>query len=180
MNTDEEKLITDNMNLVYSIAYKYYLQNNKSIELEDLQSIGFIGLIKASRYFNKDLGYAFSTYAYKLIKNEIINYIQLDNMKKINTISLYAPLSSEDNFELKDMLPTDYNILDDVEINLDIQYLYEVVNELPEKYRQVMLYLLEGDTIKNIAQKLNLSESNVQTLYNKALNILRYRFRERR
>ena len=78
---DGNELVTQNMGLVYTVAKKFI---NRGTEFEDLVQIGSIGLIKASKKFNEELGYQFSTYAVNLIIGEIKRYLRDDGIVKIS------------------------------------------------------------------------------------------------
>ena len=174
MTTYEEKLILDNIGLVYDIAWKNYNKFQKYYELDDLRSVGFIGLMNAVQNYNPDLGNVFSTYAYKVISNEIYMYIGKEN-KHNKEISLYTEIS--EGVELQDILEVDYNIGEELEKLLSIKELQEAIGKLPDKYEEVIRYHLQGLTHKQIGEKMNLSKSRINTMYNKALNMLRYKLR---
>ena len=163
--------------MAYDLAMKYYRKFNHSIDLEELQSICLLAITKAAKTFNKSLGFNFSTYAYSCMKNEILYFFRQN--KKYNTnLSIDEPKS--DNIRLEDMLQLDYDMEKDIEKLLTIEKLYNEIDTLNERHRKIMLFYLKGLTMTEIGDILGLSQPQVSREYNKALNILRYKFEERR
>lgn len=177
MTTDEENLILDNINMAYDLAFTYHKKFNYSIELEELQSLCLLGITKAAKTFNKSLGFNFSTYAYSCMRNEIIYFFRQN--KKYN-LTLSIEDTKVDNLRLEDTLQLNYNMEQDVETSLNIEKLYEEINKLSERHRKIMIYYLQGLTMQQIGDIIGLSQPHVSREYNKALNILRYKFEERR
>jgi RNA polymerase sporulation-specific sigma factor len=179
MNDDKDKLINDNIKLAYKIAYKYYTRLNNMVELEDLQSLSFIGLTKAAQSFDTNKNFAFSTYAYTVIKNEILQYIK-QNIKHHNDISLSLILTgtNSDNhtLTLEDTLQSNINLEEDVQNNIEINTLYKYINELDDRKRTIILCYIQGLTFDKISSILNLSKSYINEEYRKAINILRYKY----
>ena len=89
MTNDTNRLIEDNINIAYNLSWQYYNKFDRKIELDELQSLSFLGLTKAAKTFNPGLKYNFSTYAYKCIINEILLHYR--NNKK----HIYISLSEE-------------------------------------------------------------------------------------
>ena len=177
MNTDEERLVLDNMGIAYELAWKYNRKLNNSIDIDELQSIAFLGLTKAAKTFNKELGNNFSTYAYTCINNEILYYFR-QNIKHLNNLSLSD--AEEGDLPLEDLIALDYDLLQDLNLKLDIEFLYKEIENLKPRYKEVIKYKLKGYTFKKIGEILGVSQPQISTDYNKALNILRYKFRNRR
>lgn len=177
MNTDEEKLILDNMNLAYDIAWKYNKKFNTLIQLDELQSLALLGLTKAAKTYNKDLGNNFSTYAYHCMSNEILYYYR-QNVKHFNNLSLSEPNEKESTLE--ELIALDYNLFDDLSLKLDIEFLYKEISTLKPRYQEVIKYKLKGYTFIRIAKIIGVSLTQINNDYNKALNILRYKFRNRK
>ena len=105
MTTDEEKLVNDNINLAYKLAWKYYTSYNYKYELEELQSICNIGLVLAAKTFNPELEFNFSTYAYTCMKNELGRFMIYEKRHTLDTYSLYENLS-EDLLKARDIIDT--------------------------------------------------------------------------
>ena len=177
MNTDEEKLILDNMGIAYDIAWKYNKKLNNIISIDELQSLALFGLTKAAKTYNKELGNTFSTYAYRCITNEILYYYR-QNVKHFNNLSLSEP--NEKETTLEELIAVDYNLFDDLSLKLDIEFLYKEINTLKPRYQEVIKYKLKGYTFIRISKIIGVSLTQINNDYNKALNILRYKFRNRR
>lgn len=173
MTTDEEKLVLDNMNLAYDLAWKYHQKFYSKFELEELQSIALLGLTKAGKTFDINRGNKFSTYAYQCIRNEFSYYFQ-KNVKYINDIHLFTKIVEDLDFQ--SILPSDNN----VEKSFLVNYLYDEIEQLKPNYKTVILKHLEGRTFNEIAELMNISQSQVSQYYAKAINILRNKFKEGR
>lgn len=172
MENNENNLIEDNMKLAYKLAWDYYNKFGMTFELEELQSICFIGLTKAARSFNKDKDNAFSTFAYAVMRNELLQFY---NKYKINNnISLSEPIG--DDIFIEDILSSDEDLEKVVEKRIRIEKLYEFINELDSIEQQIILGYLRGLTTKQLAQKLPIGEKQINTRYRKSLNKLRYKF----
>ena len=176
MSTDEEKLVVDNMKLAYNIAWQYNKKMQGIIPLDELQSLAFLGLTKAAKTFNSDLGYAFSTYAYQTMKNEILMFHRNNNKHIINSVSLFEKVN--DDFELQDTLASDFNMYEDIENSLSLDKLHKEIATLNERHKQIINYRLQGLTLCEIADILGVSQPQVSRDLQKALNILRYRFKD--
>jgi RNA polymerase sigma factor (sigma-70 family) len=177
MNTDEEKLILDNMNLAYDIAWKYNKKFNNIIPLDELQSLSFLGLTKAAKTFKKELGNNFSTYAYSCITNEILYYYR-QNINHINNLSLSEP--NNDELTLEDMIASNEDVFEDLSLELDIEFLRQSIKLLKPRHQKVLEYKLKGYTFKKMASIIGVSLTQICNDYNKALNILRYKFKDRK
>lgn len=171
MTNDDMSLVIDNINLAYTVAWKYKLKLGDSIELEELQSICFLGLVKASKSFDTSKNIEFSTYAYTVMKNEIINFY---NKNKSDTISLSTEI--KDDLYLQDTLKDTTNIEEQAETNLKIQQLYKFISELSYTDQIIVNGYLQGLSTNQIALKLGLSSKQINFLYRKSINQLRARF----
>lgn len=167
----EEKLILDNMKLAYDLAWKYFIKFQMKFELEELQSLALLGLTKAANTFKEDLGNKFSTYAYQCIRNEFSHYFQ-KNIKYLDDLHLFVEIY--DNLDLQSILPSDNN----VEKDFLISYLYDEIDKLKPNYKSVILNHLNGKTFNEIAELMNISQSQVSQYYAKIINILRRKFKE--
>ena len=177
MTTDEEKLLLDNLGLVGSIASKYYIKFGGAFEYDDLKSVGTLGLIKAIQNYNEDLGYAFSTYAYRVIQTKIIRYF-LANKKHSTNISLSTPVFED--VELLETIPSEYDFFEEFSKSVELEKLNEAVNSLNDTYQKIVKYRVSGLTFVEIGKLLNINTSQVNSMYNKALNILRYKLKDLR
>lgn len=171
-NGDEDAkslLIERNLRLVVFIARRF---ENTGINLEDLISIGTIGLIKAVSTYKRDKNIKLATYASRCIENEILMYIRKISNQKTE-ISLDEPINMDydgNELLLSDILGTDEDmILRPMEDDVDISLLRHAVSELPPREKQiiVMRFGLHGNkelTQKEVAQKLGISQSYISRL----------------
>lgn len=168
----DEDLILNNLNLAYKVAYKYSIKFGNLVELEELQSLCFIGLTKAAKNFNKDLNYEFSTFAWKVMQNEIYSYIS-KNKDTFKNISFSKEIG--DGGELQDIIKDDFDLEECAEESMYVSYLHKFIDELPERERFVINKYLSGLTMSQIADILKVSPSYIQQIYRKGLNRLRYK-----
>ncbi len=131
-------LIERNLRLVVYIARKF---ENTGINIEDLISIGTIGLIKAVNTFNPEKKIKLATYASRCIENEILMYLRRNN-KIRSEVSFDEPLNIDwDGNEppLSDVLGTDDDIITkDIEANVDKKLLKKALEQLNEREKQIM------------------------------------------
>ena len=175
----KEVLVERNMRLVAHISKKY---NNSSEELDDLISIGTIGLIKAIDTFNVDKGIRLATYASKCIENEILMNIRSNKKNKMQ-VSLQDPIGvdKEGNaISLIDILGTDEDyVVDKFELKMKISKLYEKIEKVLTEREKEIIKLRYGltpsgyKTQREIAQQLDISRSYVSRIEKKALKKLK-------
>ena len=178
---DEEarnKLIEHNLRLVVFLAKKY---ENTKVDLEDLVSIGSIGLIKGINTFSLEKNIKLATYASRCIDNEILMFLR-KNKKTKGDISLEESLSVDgdgNELHLEDILGTDYNIvtkpLDD---EIDKEILRKELSKLDDRDREIIVlrYGLEGKeemTQKDLAERLQISQSYISRIEKKVLKRLK-------
>ena len=176
--TAKQLLIEHNLRLVVFIARRF---ENTGVNLEDLISIGTIGLIKAIGTYRTDKNIKLATYASRCIVNEILMYIRkIANQK--NEISLDEPINMDydgNELLLSDILGTDEDmILRPLEDDVDLFLLRKAVKELPEREREIvfMRYGLEGRkelTQKEVASKMGISQSYISRLEKRIMQRLR-------
>lgn len=175
--TAKSKLIEHNLRLVMYIAKKF--ENNR-LELQDLVSVGSIGLIKAINSYKIDKNIKLATYASRCIENEILMYLRKVN-KSINDLSLDSALPSDDegdNLSLGELIPDDHQISEEVEKKDQQNYMMEIVNELNDRDKEIMFmrYGLEGRdelTQKEVADLMDISQSYISRLEKKILHKLK-------
>ncbi len=174
----KQQLIEHNLRLVVYIARRF---ENTGINLEDLISIGSIGLIKAIGTYRLDKNIKLATYASRCIENEILMYIRKTAAQKAE-VSLDEPINMDyDGNELlmSDILGTEEDmILRPMEDDVDLQVLRQALRELPEREREIILmrYGLDGRkelTQKEVAQKLGISQSYISRLEKRIMLKLR-------
>lgn len=185
MKKELEDLVVDNLGLVYNVVNKYKTRILQFLEYEDAIQIGILGLIDAANTFDEIRQVEFSTYAYSCIRNSL--FIELVRVKRKKryannyTISLDEVLTENDEFTLLDCLQSEININEEVADNGMIKLLYKYVDELEnDLQRQIMQLRLKDKTFGQIAAILTKPPSVIYANYQKALNKLRYKFREDR
>lgn len=165
----KQRLIERNLRLVVFIARRF---ENTGVNLEDLISIGTIGLIKAVGTYRRDKNIKLATYASRCIENEILMHIRKIAGQKAE-ISLDEPINMDydgNELLLSDILGTDEDmIMKPLEDDLDLRLLRQAVKELPAREREivVMRFGLEGHqelTQKEVAQKMGISQSYISRL----------------
>ena len=174
----KQRLIEHNLRLVVYIARRF---ENTGINLEDLISIGTIGLIKAIGTYRRDKNIKLATYSSRCIENEILMYIRKVSGQKAE-VSLEEPINMDydgNELLLSDILGTDDNIVTGrLEDAVDLQLLRQALKELPERERELVLmrYGLQGRkelTQKEVAQKMGISQSYISRLEKKIMMKLR-------
>ena len=167
--TAKQLLIERNLRLVVYISRRF---ENTGVNLEDLISIGTIGLIKAITTYRLDKNIKLATYASRCIENEILMYIRKIAGQKAE-VSLDEPINTDydgNELLLSDVLGTDEDvILRPLEDDVDIKVLRQALTELPDREREIvsMRFGLEGQTEltqKEVAQKLGISQSYISRL----------------
>lgn len=174
-NSAKNELIERNLRLVVYIAKKF---ENTGLELEDLISVGSIGLIKAINTFKMDKKIKLATYASRCIENEILMHLRKVSKQKKET-SLETPLSfdSEGNeLLLCDIIGVDADeVFKNVEINAEKEMIYKVLDKLNEREQKIvcMRFGLRGEkekTQKQVADILNISQSYISRIEKKILS----------
>lgn len=162
-------LVEHNLRLVVFIARRF---ENTGVNLEDLISIGTIGLIKAVGTYRRDKNIRLATYASRCIENEILMHIRKIAVQKTE-ISLDEPINMDydgNELLLSDILGTEEDmILRPLEDDVDLCVLRQALFELPEREREIVLmrYGLYGYkelTQKEVAQKMGISQSYISRL----------------
>lgn len=173
-----ELLIVHNLRLVVYIAKKF---ESSGICLEDLISIGTIGLIKAVGTFCPDKNIKLATYASRCIENEILMFLRKSVQYK-GEISIDEPLNVDwdgNELLLSDVLGTDDDIVSrGIEWEAEREMLHNAVNALPAREREIMelRFGLNGGrecTQKEVAEKIGISQSYISRLEKKIIKKLR-------
>ena len=173
-----QKLIEHNLRLVVYIAKKF---ENTNICVDDLVSMGTIGLIKAINTFKADKNIKLATYASRCIENEILMYLRKNNAKK-SEISLDEPLNTDwdgNELLLSDILGADEDSVDrHLEEEVEINLLTSAMSKLCERERIIMemRYGLGGKkerTQKEVADMLGISQSYISRLEKKIIKRLK-------
>ncbi|MBE6144267.1 MAG: sigma-70 family RNA polymerase sigma factor [Firmicutes bacterium] len=181
MNGDEfarAKLIEHNLRLVVFLAKKY---ENTGIDLEDLVSIGTIGLIKGVNTYKLDKNIKLATYASRCIDNEILMFLR-KNKKRRGEVSFEDSLSYDaegNELHLEDILGTEADIVTkNLEQETDKKLLYEEISKLSGRDKQIMvlrygLYNREEMTQKDVANVLGISQSYISRIEKKVIKKLK-------
>ena len=173
-----QKLIEHNLRLVVYIARRF---ENTGIGIEDLISIGTIGLIKAVNTFKADKNIKLATYSSRCIENEILMYIRKISGQKAE-LSLDEPINTDwdgNELLLSDILGTDGDtVMRPMEDEVDHQLLREALSNLPEREKTIMVlrYGLEGvqeRTQKEVADLMGISQSYISRLEKRIMLRLR-------
>jgi len=171
-------LIERNLRLVVYIARKF---ENTGIGIEDLISIGTIGLIKAIATYRRDKNIKLATYASRCIENEILMHIRKISAQKAE-VSLDEPIYMDydgNELLLSDILGTEEDmILRPLEDDVDLKVLRQAVQELPDREREIveMRFGLHGRqelTQKEVAQYMGISQSYISRLEKRIMLKLR-------
>lgn len=174
----KQLLIERNLRLVVFIARRF---ENTGVNLEDLISIGTIGLIKAIGTYRSDKNIKLATYASRCIENEILMHIRKISNQKTE-VSLDEPINMDydgNELLLSDILGTDEDmVFRPLEDNVDLCLLRQAVKELPDREREIILmrFGLQGRkelTQKEVAQKLGISQSYISRLEKRIMLRLR-------
>ena len=174
----KQLLIEHNLRLVVYIARRF---ENTGINLEDLISIGTIGLIKSIGTYRRDKNIKLATYASRCIENEILMHIRKISGQKAE-VSLDEPINMDydgNELLLSDILGTDEDmILRPLEDDVDLCVLRQALSELPPREREIVLmrYGLYGYkelTQKEVAEKLGISQSYISRLEKRIMLRLR-------
>lgn len=176
--TAKQRLIEHNLRLVVYISRRF---ENTGVNLEDLISIGTIGLIKAIGTYRRDKNIKLATYASRCIENEILMHIRkIANQK--TEVSLDEPINMDydgNELLLSDILGTEEDmILRPLEDDVDLCVLRQALGQLPDREREIvaMRFGLEGRkelTQKEVAQKMGISQSYISRLEKRIMQRLR-------
>lgn len=173
-----DKLIVHNLRLVVYIAKKF---ESTGIGIEDLVSIGTIGLIKAVKTFCPTKNIKFATYASRCIENEILMFLRKSSQYR-NDLSIDEPLNIDydgNELLLSDILGTEDDIVNKgIENEAEREILRDAVSELCDREREIMemrFGLIDGKekTQKEVAELIGISQSYISRLEKKIIKKLR-------
>ncbi len=176
--TAKSKLIEHNLRLVVYIAKKF---ENTNVDIEDLISVGTIGLIKAVNSFDEAKQIKLATYASRCIENEILMHLR-KVVKTRNELSLDEPLNVDwegNVLLLSDVLGTESDVIyKDVENDVEREILIASFNKLPPRERQIvkLRFGILGSpkkTQKEIADMFGISQSYISRLEKKVMKKLK-------
>ena len=178
--TARASLIEHNLRLVVYIAKKF---DNTGVGVEDLISIGTIGLIKAINTFNPDKNIKLATYASRCIENEILMYLRRNNKTKME-VSIDEPLNVDwdgNELLLSDILGTDEDVIyRGIENEVERKLLMNAVSKLSKREKTIVrlrfgLGTVDGQemTQKEVANLLGISQSYISRLEKKIMRQLK-------
>jgi len=171
-------LIERNLRLVVYIARRF---ENTGINIEDLISIGTIGLIKSVNTYRTDKNIKLATYASRCIENEILMYLRKNSTQR-GEVSLDEPLNTDwdgNELLLSDVLGTEADtVMRPIEDDVDRQLLAAAIEKLSQREREiiVMRFGLNGgreQTQKEVADQLGISQSYISRLEKRIINRLK-------
>ena len=176
----KSQLIEHNLRLVVYIAKKF---DNTGVGVEDLISIGTIGLIKAINSYNPEKNIKLATYASRCIENEILMYLRRNNKTKAE-VSIDEPLNVDwdgNELLLSDILGTDEDIIyKDLEDEAERKILSKAIEKLSDRERMIvdLRYGLSASdgmekTQKEVADMLGISQSYISRLEKKIIKRLK-------
>lgn len=172
------KLIEHNLRLVVFLSKKY---ENTGLDLEDLVSIGTIGLIKGVNTYKLDKNIKLATYASRCIDNEILMFLR-KNKKRKGEVSFEDSLSYDaegNELHLEDILGTEPDIVTKgLEKETEKSLLYKEINKLNDRDKQIMilrygLFGYEEMTQKDVAKVLGISQSYISRIEKKIIKRLK-------
>ncbi|OGO77568.1 MAG: sporulation sigma factor SigK [Clostridiales bacterium GWB2_37_7] len=178
-NEDAKNILVErNLRLVAHVVKKY---SNTGREIDDLISIGTIGLIKAIITFDDSKGTRLATYAARCIENEILMTIRASKKTKTE-VSLHDPIGIDkegNEISLIDILGSDSDvILDEVELKMQIKKLYQKMEKILKSREKIVIELRYGlssglvKTQREIAEMLGISRSYVSRIEKRAIKKL--------
>ena len=176
--TAKQRLIEHNLRLVVYIARRF---ENTGINLEDMISIGTIGLIKAIGTYRRDKNIKLATYASRCIENEILMHIRKISNQKTE-VSLDEPINMDydgNELLLSDVLGTDEDLIfKNLEDDVDLLLLRQALSQLPKREREIveMRFGLAGRkelTQKEVANQMGISQSYISRLEKRIMLRLR-------
>ena len=173
-----QTLIERNLRLVVYIAKRF---ENTGINIEDLISIGTIGLIKAINTYRTDKNIKLATYASRCIEHAILMYLRKSSSQR-NEVSLDEPLNTDwdgNELLLSDVLGTDADtVMRPIEADVDRQLLGAAIEKLSDREREIIVlrFGLNGrreQTQKEVADRLGISQSYISRLEKRIINRLK-------
>ena len=176
-----DKLVEHNLRLVVYIARRFI---NTGVDMDDLISVGTIGLIKAVGSFSGDKNVKLATFASRCIENEILMYLR-KTVKLKAEVSFDEPLNTDSNGNellLSDVMGTDGDVVfKKIEDDVDGDLLKTALSKLNGREREIMemRYGLTGEdelTQKEVADKLGISQSYISRLEKKIISRLKKEF----
>ena len=175
-----DELIVNNLKLAYSVANKYYPKVRNIYEYEDAQQVCLEGLVKAAKSYDNTKGSSFSTYAYTVIRNNLlimpIHEYRKRSYNNITEIISLDDFSQDGKTKIIDLIRDDSDIHEEPEKQDMIRLLYNYIDDLEYPRKQILLLRCKGMTFSDISKILAIDVSKVKRQYQSGLDILRDRF----
>jgi RNA polymerase sporulation-specific sigma factor len=177
----KDSLIEHNLRLVVYIARRF---ENTGVDLDDLVSVGTIGLIKAVNSFNADKNIKLATYASRCIENEILMHLR-KTVKLKSEVSFEEPLNTDwegNELMLSDVMGTDGDVVyKKIESGVETELLSLALDRLNDREKEIigLRYGLKGEeekTQKEVADMLGISQSYISRLEKKIISRLQKEF----
>lgn len=178
--SEEDRIVEKHAGLVRHIVartLRIYTRLPGGIDRDDLEMHGKIGLVYAARTYDAAKGFAFSTYAYKCIQNQIIGALDRAKTNEIECTSLQILISDDGDTTLEDQCPDLGEDAEETVLRNDTRRsLLEAIRQLDLPYSAIVekFYFNEMSLVE-VAQELRMSQHRVQLLHSKALKMLRRR-----
>ena len=177
-----ERIVRENSGLVGAFVnrtLRLFPRLPSGYEREDLQSLGYMGLLRAAQTFDPERGVAFSTYAYRCIETTIAGALRRESDRQIDCISLSLLIGEEGDNPLEDQIAhhgpdASVEALNSVERDL----MEQAMEGLPEQQvRLIRALYFDGDSVPQVAQRWSLNPQAVQNIHVKALKAMRVRLK---
>lgn len=166
MQPEREKLVNDNIRLVYFMYEKLrktpFVERNK----DDIISEGLLGLTKAANRYDFNKGTKFASFASICIRNEMLMFIRKNEKSYMHEVSLNTPIGYDEKQEitLQDILPSEETLEESVIAKLMIE---DYIKKQPDKDQKILRMSLQGKTKKEIASEMGCCYRTVKKRFDK-------------
>ena len=165
LTKSQQDIVISNHKLIYKVLHKY------NLDVEEFYGAAAVGLCKAAKTFKPELGYAFSTYAYKVMANEINKeFRSIDKHQKLNLISgeeVIHVSENGDEITLFETLSSDENIEDTTIDRITADVLLE---NFKQSDKDIFIRYALGESQVEIARDLGVSRANISRIIQKIRN----------
>lgn len=178
----EEKIVLDNINLIYHVLKKYGLYK----KLDEYYDVGLIGLIKGVKTFDDSKGYAISTYLAKCITTEVLTYQRRNLCSKRGggkeTISIYKPIDNDGKeIYLMDVISSNENIEENTIKKEQLEILYREISKLNDRDKFIIcskygLLGYEELTQKDLGKAVGVCQPTISRTINKFIEEVRRKY----
>jgi RNA polymerase sporulation-specific sigma factor len=177
-----ERIVRENTGLVGAFVnrtLRLFPRLPSGYEREDLQSLGYMGLLRAAQTFDPKRGVAFSTYAYRCIETTIAGALRRESDRQIDCISLSLLIGEEEDNPLEDQIAhqgPDASV--EALASVDRELMEQAMEGLPAQQVKLLHALyFEGDSVPQVAQRWGLNPQAIQNIHIKALKAMRVRLK---